>query len=76
MSHNPSKECGDVGSPSSCVSLAALSGKVGGFGAGLVALGPCRGCGTVGVRADVWVWLFWNDPGAASASLMFQNPNV
>ena len=27
--------------------------RFGGFGAGLVALGPCRGCGTVGVRADV-----------------------
>ena len=31
MSHNPSKECGDVGSPSSCVGLAALSGKVWGI---------------------------------------------
>ena len=42
--------------------------RFGGFGAGLVALGPCRGCGTVGVRADVWVWLFWNDPGADKRS--------
>ena len=37
-----------------CVWLLCLE-RFGGFGAGLVALGPCRGCGTVGVRADVWV---------------------